>query len=347
MSKLLQELCQLAGISSHEEVVRNYILDVLKEVDCSTKIDTMGNLIVHKKGKVTPKNKLLISAHMDEVGFMVKNITKDGYIKFEPIGGMDRRVLLGKSVLVGERKIPGIIAVKAFHLMSASERESVPKYKDLYIDIGAENEDEAKKLISLGDQIVFDTETIFVGEKQFSAKAIDDRIGCAIMLKLLKSELPMDCTFVFSVQEEVGTRGAFAYSFGEKPKIALVLEGTTAADLPTMDGQKKVCLLGRGPVIPFMDGGSIYDKELYALATKTAKEKNIPWQTKHYVSGGTDAGTIQRSCDGIKILGISAPVRYLHSGNGMVNLEDYAHMKALTFAFFEALAERELGGEAP
>ncbi|MCI6991249.1 MAG: M42 family peptidase, partial [Clostridiales bacterium] len=256
-------------------------------------------------------------------------------------GGIDRRVLLGKPVLVGPEKLPGIIGLKAYHLTSRDEEKKVPKLKELAIDIGAKDKEEASAHVHLGDVAVFDTDVAEFGHGFLKAKAIDDRIGCAVMAQLLQEPLPMDTTFVFTVQEEVGTRGAFGAAFSVKPDIALVLEGTTAADLPDMDSHKKVCAPGGGPVIPYMDGGTVYDRGLFELLRTLAEQSRIPWQTKEYLSGGTDAAAIQRSREGVRVAAISAAVRYLHAPSSVASLEDCQNILILARRFLQAVAAME------
>ena len=196
-------------------------------------------------------------------------------------------------------------------------------------------------MVTPGDVVVFDTACLEFGHGFLKAKAIDDRIGCAVMVELLKEPLPMDCTFVFTVQEEVGTRGAFGAAFSVTPDIALVLEGTTAADLPGMPGHKRVCVPGKGPVIPYMDGGTVYDRDLYDLLRTQAEQGKIPWQTKEYLSGGTDAAAIQRTKEGVRGAGIAAAVRYLHTPTSVVSLEDCENMLILARRFLQAVAAME------
>ena len=191
------------------------------------------------------------------------------------------------------------------------------------------------------DVAVFDSDIVEFGHGLIKAKAIDDRIGCAVMVELLKEYLPMDVTFVFTVQEEVGTRGAFGAAFSVTPDIALVLEGTTAADLPDMPDRQKVCGPSKGPVIPFMDGSTVYDRELFELLRSLAEENQIPWQTKEYISGGTDAGAIQRSKEGVRVAAISAAVRYLHTPSSVASLEDCKNILVLARLFLQAVSTME------
>ena len=242
LTETLKELCALPGVSSCEDAVRDYIRAITAPYADRSYTDTLGNLIIEKKGVSPGTKKVMLAAHMDEVGLMVHTITEDGYLKFRPVGGIDRRVLLGKPVLVGKQKLPGVIGLKAYHLTSGEEARSIPKLTEFYIDIGADSREEALRHVSPGDIVCFDTDILEFGHGFLKAKAIDDRIGCTVMVELLKEPLPMDCTFVFTVQEEVGTRGAFGAAFSVTPDIALILEGTTAADLPEMESHQKVCL---------------------------------------------------------------------------------------------------------
>lgn len=299
----------------------------------------MGNLIVLKKGARATGNKLMLCAHMDEVGLIIKSITEDGYLKFGCVGGIDRRVLLGKQVALGEQKVTGVIGLKAIHMTTAEERKKVPKLEEYYIDIGVKSREEAEKLVGIGDCGVFVSDVVEFGDGMLKAKAIDDRVGCAVLVKLLEEDLPMDCTFVFTVQEEVGTRGAFGSAFSVTPEIALVLEGTTAADNPALDESLQVCWPGKGPVLSWMDGGSIYDRGLFELLRDLADRNGLPWQMKHYLAGGTDASAIQRTKSGVRVAGISAAVRYLHAPSSVANISDMEHMLTLARLFVGAVAE--------
>lgn len=339
MIETLKTLCSLSGVSSFEDPVRDYLMEQARPYADSMRVDNLGNLIIFKKGAKTTGNKLMLCAHMDEVGLLVRQITDDGYLKFSPVGGIDRRVLIGKRVFVGWNRVPGIVGLKAVHLTTAEERDKVPRLKEFYLDIGAKDREEVESLVSLGDFAVFDNECLEYGNGMFKAKAIDDRVGCAVMLKLLRRELPMDCTFAFTVQEEVGTRGAFGAAFAVTPEIALVLETTTAADLPGVKGQKRVCAPGHGPVISLMDGGTIYDKELFRLMCDCADRAGIPWQVKHYIAGGNESKAIQRTKTGVRVAGLSAAVRYLHAPTSVGSVRDFEQMLELAAAFVDAVAE--------
>ena len=337
----LKTLCALPGVSSREDAVRDYIRGEIAPYARSIRTDAMGNLIAEKQGAAPGKKSLMLAAHMDEVGLMVHTVTDEGYLKFSTVGGIDRRVLIGKRVLIGPEPVSGVIGLKAYHLTSAEEEKKVPKLKDLTIDIGAKNGEEARSHVKPGDVAVFDSDIVTFGNGFLKAKAIDDRIGCAVMVELMKRDLPMDCTFVFTVQEEAGTRGAFGAAFSVRPDIALVLEGTTAADLPDMPAHKRVCAPGKGPVIPYMDGGTVYDRGLFLQLRSLAEDNGIPWQTKEYISGGTDAGAIQRSRDGVRVAAVSAAVRYLHTPSSVASLADLDQILRLAELFIDAVSKME------
>lgn len=339
LTELIEHLCVLDGVSSFEEPVRTFLQTQAAPYADEMRVDPMGNLIVFKRGRKRTGNKLLLAAHMDEVGLIIKKITDEGYLKFSAVGGIDRRVLLGKPVRVGENALPGVIGLKAYHLVSAEEEKSVPKLEEFYIDIGAKDREEAERLVQPGDWAAFASVPERFGDGFLKAKALDDRIGCAVMLELLKEDLPLDVTFAFTVQEEVGTRGAFAAAFSVTPDMALVLETTTAADLAGAPAHKQVCSPGKGPVIVFMDGGSAADRRLYEMAREAARTNGIPWQTKHYLADGNDAAAIQRTKSGVRTLALSAAVRYLHAPASVASLRDLDDMLRLTRLFLGAVAK--------
>ena len=339
MIDTVKKLCSLFGPSGCEDEVRDYIRAQAEPYADEILQDANGSLLVLRRGKKTLRQTVMLAAHMDEVGVIVKSITDDGFLRFAFVGGVDRRVALGKKVYLGARRIPGVIGMKPIHLTTKEERKSVPKLESLYIDIGAADRQQAEQQVSCGDYGCFGGECTTLSGGLVRMKAIDDRVGCAILLETLKRELPFDTWFAFTVQEEVGCRGAFGASFRLRPDIALVIEGTTAADAPPAEGAQKLCVPGGGPVLPFMDGGAIYDRELFRLLTSTAEEKGIPWQTKTRIAGGTDAQVIQRACGGCKVAAISAAVRYIHSPSSVGSTKDFENMKALLDAFLEKLEE--------
>lgn len=335
----LKTLCRLSGVSSREDQVRDYIRTQAQPWADSIRTDALGNLIVTKKGTKPAPGYLMLAAHMDEVGLMIDRIHEDGTLGFQFVGGVNRQVVIGKPVYIGEKRILGVVGMKPIHLTTAKEREKVPKTDKLYIDIGTASKEESQALVDLGDAAVFQDDVREFGNGMLKAKAIDDRVGCAVLLDLLRQKLPMDVTFVFTVQEEVGTRGALGAAFSVKPKIALIVEGTTAADLPGLEGGMRVCAPGKGPVVPYMDGGTIYDRGLFLLLRRLAEENGIPWQTKEYISGGTDGRAIQRSRSGVRVAGIAAAVRYLHAPSSVAAISDCEALCKLARLFVDAVAE--------
>ena len=313
MIEELRRLCSISGVSGREEKIREYILSQVQPFADDIRVDSMGNLLVFKKGSLTPKKRIMFAAHMDEVGLIVTDITSEGYIKFDMAGGIDRRILLGKRVYIGDEAIPGVIGNKAFHLATPEQRKHLPAISEMYIDIGAADKADAQSAVHLGDYIAFSDKVVQFGDGYIKAKAIDDRVGCASMLCMLKKDLPCDCWFAFTVQEEVGCRGAAAAANRICPDVAVILEGTTAADLPGVGNTERVCTVGGGIVLPFMDGSTIYDRELYLQLGEIADRNGIRWQTKTRIAGGTDASVVQRSGAGVKTAAISVAMRNIHS----------------------------------
>lgn len=332
----LKEICTIDGASGDESAVREYIINNIK-ADKVT-VDNLGNVIVFKKGRKTPKNRIMLAAHMDEVGFMITDITDEGFLRFGAVGGIDPRVVMGRAVRFRNGTL-GVVGTKAVHQQSADERKKAPDFDDMLIDIGVFSAYEAEKLVSRGDTACFDTDFFEFGDGFIKGKAVDDRAGCLIMMDMINSDLEYDMYFAFTVQEEVGTRGAKAASFSVEPDIAIVLETTTACDISGSSGNKRVCELGKGSVISYMDRSTIYDKELYKLAFNTAANIGVPAQTKTLVAGGNDSGAIHVSRGGVRTCALSVPCRYLHSPSCVIKQSDYEAVKALAFAMAEACAE--------
>ena len=333
----LKNLCLIDGISGDEGRVRDYIISRIKD-KCTYSVDPMGNILAFKKGKNSPKNKVMLSAHMDEVGFIVTYICDNGFIKFTNVGGVDPKVALGRAVVIGENSIKGVIGHKAIHLCHGEEETAVPKLDKLYIDIGAENKEEAEKYVSLGDSIHFISDYVEFGKNKIKAKAIDDRFGCAIMLKMIDSELKYDTNFAFLVQEEVGCRGGSAAVFSIRPDYAIVLEATTASDISGVSDEDRVCVQGKGAVVSFMDRSTVYNRDLFKKAFALAKEKNIPIQPKTTVAGGNDAGAIHKACSGVYTIAVSLPCRYIHSGTSVGDKADMQACYDLAVALCEDYA---------
>lgn len=337
MLEYIKKLSELNGTSGDEAEVAEYIASEIKGC-ADISFDALGNLIAFKKGKNPASKKLMICAHMDEVGLIVTGFNSDGRLAFDCVGGIIPSVIIGRQVLVGKEKIPGVIGTKAVHQQSSDEKENIFPVDKLFIDIGADSPDETKKLVSLGDRAVFQSDFISFGNSKIKGKALDDRAGCAIMLDMIKSESEFDAYFVFTVQEEVGARGAKAAANALDPDFAIVLETTTACDIAGVSENEKVCSLGNGAVISYMDNGTVYDRALYAMANELAKENGIPVQTKTAVAGGNDSGSIHTSADGVRTVAVSAPCRYLHSPSCVLDTRDIKAVSELTKILAKRLA---------
>ncbi len=336
MVEMLKEICNLDGVSGDEGLVREFIRSNITADKII--VDNLGNLIVYKKGKKAPKNKVMLAAHMDEVGFMITDITEDGFLRFGAVGGIDPRVVLGRGVRF-KNGVLGVVGTKATHQQTAEERKKAPSFNDMFIDIGANDKQSAEAFVGRGDTACFDSDCFDFGDGFVKSKAIDDRAGCLIMMDMINSELEYDMWFAFTVQEEVGTRGAKAVTFTVEPDIALVLETTTACDIAGVGGDKRVCVLGEGCVVSYMDRSTIYDRELYNLAFDAAAELNIPVQTKTVVAGGNDSGAIHVGCGGVRTCALSVPCRYLHSPSCVIKQSDYEATKMLAVAVAARCAE--------
>lgn len=323
---MLKDLCNINSTSGDEKEIREFIINEIKDF-CEFSVDSLGSIIAFKKGNKAPKKKVMICAHMDEVGFIITDITSDGYLKFGLVGGIDTKVIVNRVITVNG--IEGVIGLKPVHLLSDDEKSKSPTLKSLFIDIGAKDREEAEKYVSLGDYAYFKNDYYELGNGMIKSKALDDRIGCMLMIELIKSDLEYDTYFCFNVQEEVGLRGSACTSYSVQPDISVVLESTTAGDLCGVTGGDRVCVLGKGPVVSFMDGRTIYDKELYNLAMSVAKDNGIKIQTKTAIAGGNDAGAIQTSGRGSRVMAISLPCRYIHSASSVVKADDINETRKL------------------
>nr|WP_319489363.1 M42 family metallopeptidase [uncultured Caproiciproducens sp.] len=337
--KLLERLCTARGISGNEDEVRSLILNEIKPYATSIEITPLGNIIAFKKGAKRAKTKLMLNAHMDEVGMIVTHLTDEGLLKFSTVGGIDRRVLCGRPVTVGSG-IAGVIGAKPIHLLEDEEKEKSVPVKDLYIDIGAKDRKEAEQYVTSGDAVTFDS--IFdTSHGMIKSRALDDRAGCAMMIDMIQSDLKYDLYFVFAVQEETGLSGSRTAAFSVEPQAAIVLESTTAADVAGVDRENQVCNVGGGAVISFMDRRTIYDKEYYQMAFKAAKKAGVNCQTKRAVAGGNDAGAIHVSRGGVRTVAVSLPCRYLHSAVSLISQEDFVSAQKLIYGLADMIAGEE------
>ena len=309
----IKEYTKINSVSGNENKIRNRILEDIKPYADKITVDSMGNIIAFKKGSIPNNKKIIISAHMDEVGFIISDITEDGFLKFKEVGGIDPRILLSQRLVIGEKEINGVIGIKAVHLVSPEERTRVVKANEMYIDIGASSKEEAEKYVTKGDYAAFDSEYAELGGDVIKAKALDDRIGCAIMAELIKEQYDADLYFCFTVQEEVGTRGSLTAARFVGADAAIILESTTCSDIAGVKPHEYATSFGDGPVISLMDYASYSDIELNRFLIKLAKENDIKFQFKRTAMGGNDARSYQTASGPCKTAVVSVPCRYIHS----------------------------------
>ncbi len=329
---LLMEMLKTNSPSGCEDEMRDLILNEVRDMEHF--VDSMGNVIVHKKGK---GKRVLISAHMDEVGFIVSKITDSGAVKFKTVGGIETTVLAGKKVVIGKDRVEGVTGVKAIHLQSGAEKGNMLSVSDIVIDIGAKDKASAEKKVKVGDYGTFASNAVEFGDNLLKCKGLDDKVGCAALLELLKVDTDLDLYAAFTTQEEVGCRGSIIAAAYVKPDAAIVFEGTTCSDVFPTPEEKTVTHLGLGCALTAMDRAAVADREMLDLAKKVADENNIPYQIKRTTMGGTDAGSIQRSGAGVKTVVISTPCRYIHSPVCVMNKRDFEAQVSLGKAMLRAI----------
>ena len=315
MIDLIKQLCALDSVSGDESAVSEFIISQI-DGKCEWKKDALGNILAYKNGKNKALRKVIIDAHMDEVGLIITSITAEGFLKFKVVGGIDTSVLMFRQVTING-SVSGVISGKPIHLIDNTQQKKLPESDNLYIDIGASSKEEALKHIKIGDSAVLNGNFEMIGHKAVS-KAFDDRIGCALLIALLKDESDYDFYASFSVQEELGLRGAKTAAYAINPESAIVLECTTAADIVDVSEEKTVCKLGNGPAISFMDGATVYDKVYY----NAALQSGIICQPKSAVVGGNNSGAIHLSREGVRTIAISVPCRYIHSASSVSDIND-------------------------
>ncbi len=345
--ELLKQLCETAGISGFEERIQKLVKEELQKVADEVKIDKLGNVIGIKKAKGKNRNsspkKVMLAAHMDEIGFMVSFVDKDGFLRFSPVGGFDPKTLIAQRVIVhGREDIGGVIGSKPIHILEEEERKKPPKIKDLFIDVGL-NKEEVSKLVKPGDFVTLDRNFKELNDKIITAKAFDDRVGVYIMLEALKQikDYEVDIYAVATTQEEVGLRGAIVSSFSIEPDVGIALDVTIASDLPGIKEEEVITSLGGGVAINLMDSYTISNKKLVDFLRKIAEENNIKFQTDILLGGGTDAGAIQRSKTGVPVCTLSVPTRYVHSVVEMCHQEDIENSVRLVVKFLENAHKEE------
>ena len=328
--ELIERLSLCFGPTSFEGEVANAVREELSDTGLSFEADRMGNLVAHLPG-VAHAPRILLSAHMDEVGFMITEIEDEGFLRFATLGGIHKSVLCGRAVMLGNEthRVPGVIAAKGIHLQTADERKKLPRIEDLYIDIGTKSREETEALVSRGDFGVFDTPFSRFGESKelIKGKALDDRVGCAALIELtrhlVKHPVAADVWVAFTVREEIGRSGATVVANRIAPDAAVVLESTAVADIAGVKENSRVASLGAGGALSLVDRSTLYDRALVDIALEAGKRHGILVQVKRFVSGGNDAAHIQRSGAGVRCMALSLPTRYLHAPMSVASLRDY------------------------
>lgn len=318
----LQQLSELRGISGDERAVRKWIEDAIRDHVDEMRVDTMGNLLAVKNGRGKGRRmRVLLDAHMDEVGMMVVGYNGNGGLKVRSVGTLDARVLPGKVVSVGPDRVPGVIGVSPVHL--AHDTSSAQKIDSLSVDIGASGKEHAEGIAKLGTSITFSTSYRTLGSGKASGKAFDDRAGCAVLIELLRGpRLPVDLLAAFTVQEEVRLRGAQVAAFALKPDAAFALDTTPANDMPSEEDRSPNTRLGDGPAVYVMLRDGVSDPRMVQHVLNVAEKKNLRYQIRQPGGGGTDANAIATSRGGVPSVSISVPCRYIHSPVSVLNLAD-------------------------
>jgi len=339
--QLLERLCNACAVSGDEGAVRKIVLEQTAAYKDNTQVDNLGNVLVSRSGQGTDRLKVMVAAHMDEIGFMLTYDDGEGIFRFEPVGGIDPRQLPGKPVWVGAENIPGVIGAKPIHLTTAQERKNAISIQELRIDVGPEN----KTRVKVGDRATFATRYRRLGSS-LRAKALDDRLGVATLIELVKHPPEnIDLLAAFTVQEEVGLRGARVAAYAANPDLAFVLDCTPANDLPAWDGsenQRYNTRLGAGPAIYVADRGTLSDPRLIRHMVVTAEDQGIPYQLRQPGGGATDAGAIHRQRAGIPSVSISVPGRYAHTAAAIVRISDWKNTLALMHAALVGLSPQIL-----
>lgn len=335
---LLEQLSNAIGVSGEEDAVRKIILDAIKDHVTDIHIDAVGNLTAIKKGTGKSDLKVMIAAHMDEIGMMITGYDSSGMLRFTNVGGVPARIMPGLRVKVGKDQLQGVVLWTPIH---KNRDQKVKDLKDLRIDIGTSSKSSAEGKAKLGTRATFDSTYAEISDTMVRGKAFDDRVGCSLLIDILQGEsYNVDVIAAFTVQEEIGLRGAQVAAQRLKPDMAIVLEGTTAHDVPNpladaddpTSPVNPACKVGSGPVLTVMDRSMITNPQLLNFARQVADDNGIPYQLKTALGGGTDAGRIHNSNAGVPSLVVSMPCRYIHSPVAFLSKEDYEHDLALNKA---------------
>jgi len=334
--EILEKLSNANGVTGREGEVRDLIKKYLKPYVDEIREDRLGNLIAFKKGNKDAPT-VMLAAHMDEVGLMIKNIKKKGFLQFTKIGGIDDRILLAQKVIVHTDRGPlnGVVGSKPVHIQTEAEKKKVIDADKLFIDVGAKDKEEAEKMgVQVGDVVSFDTNFARLSNKVVLGKALDDRVGCAIMIETMKRLQKVDCNVyaVGTIQEEVGLRGATIAAFQLEPDVGIALDATVAGDTPGVGEGEAPSKMGEGPVLTVADAGLIAHPKVLRLLIDSAKENKIPYQLETGIRGATDASRISLSREGVPSGVIAVASRYIHSPAAILNLDDAEKTVKLTVA---------------
>ena len=340
--RLLKRLTEAFGVAGFEDEVRELVFNELKKFCDDVRIDVMGNVIGFKKGRGRDRLKLMLAAHIDEIGFIVTHIDDNGFIRLDTLGGVLAKTSLAQRVVVlGKKRLDGVIGSKPPHIMTEEERKKPVEIRNLFVDVGLPKK-EVEKVVSVGDPVAFRQNFTVVG-KNFSCKAMDDRVGVFVMLEALKKAKghKVDVYAVGSTQEEVGLRGALTSAYGVEPDVAIALDTTLACDVPETSPHQRITTLGKGVAIKVKDSASISNPHLVRHLKEIAERKKIKFQLEILPRGGTDAGAIQRSRGGVPVCTLSVPTRYVHSVVECVNADDVNAAIELLAAFIKEAHTRE------
>ena len=337
-TKLLKSICEAPGVPGYESTIRNLVIEEVKSLVDELEVDNLGNIITLKRGKDSSKS-AMVGAHMDEIGFMVTHIDDEGFLRFTTLGGFDPKTLTAQRVIVhGKKDLIGVMGTKPIHVMSADERTKMPKTTDFYIDMGMKKK-EVENYVSVGDPITRERELIEMGDC-VNCKSIDNRVSVFILIETLRSlkTVPYDVYGVFTVQEEVGVRGAHVAAHKINPDFGFGLDTTIAFDLPGALAHEKVTSLGEGTAIKIMDAMTICDYRMVDYMKKLADKNKIKWQNEILTAGGTDTAGIQRMGKNGAISGaVSIPTRHLHQVIEMAHKDDIIGSIALLKVCLESL----------
>lgn len=342
---LLEKLCNANAVSGDEHEVRQIVLEAVKPIADEVTVDALGNVLATKLGRSKNRVRVMLAAHMDEIGFMIVKKHDDGLFEFARVGGIDERQLPGKAVLVGREHLPGVIGAKPIHQTSAKERKNKIDVTSMRIDLGPDIGDKVKP----GDRATFATRFKTLNYS-VRAKALDDRFGVATLIELLRQAPDnIDLLGAFTVQEEVGLRGARVAAYSLNPDMAIALDSTPAYDLPHWDDEDENVQyntrLDGGPAIYVMDRATIADRRLVHWLVEAAEENGIPYQFRQPGGGGTDAGVIHKTRRGIPSISVSVPARYAHTAASIARLDDWVNTMRLMHAALSRVTPNLLAGE--